>query len=204
MSEKIVERIYPKELLVDDPDVQMHLSRYALAAEVVAQVASTRRRRAIVFDLGCGVGYGSAHVVTRAPAFVYGVDNSAEAIEYARREHALPGVHFIVADVCSWAPPARADVAVLFELLEHLVDPDALVARLPGVGVRTLIASVPLRDPPEHNPFHRHAFSVDALEKLVRPHFPEVRTHLQQLGEAPCLSSDREATAFHALVVASR
>lgn len=86
-------------------------------------------------DLGCGTGYGSAHV-TRAGASFDGADTSVAAIDFARRRYGRSGVRFFVADLMEPLPAAIAprsyDVVFSSEVLEHVVDPFTFVEVMAG------------------------------------------------------------------------
>ncbi len=81
-------------------------------------------------DLGCGTGYGAAHV-TAAGASYDGADTSVAAVEFAMEKYAGPGVRFFVADLMeplpAELPPRSYDVVFSSEVLEHVVDPFAFV-----------------------------------------------------------------------------
>lgn len=81
-------------------------------------------------DLGCGTGYGSA-LVTAAGGTYDGADGSPAAIEHAQARYAGPGVRFFVADLMEPLPDeieaGSYDVVFSSEVLEHVVDPFALV-----------------------------------------------------------------------------
>lgn len=106
-----------------------HEGVYEWAAEHLVEEGST------FLDFGCGTGYGSA-LVTRAGATFDGVDGSSAAIDYAEATFARSGVRFFVADLLAPLPPpiraASYDVVFSSEVLEHVVDPFALVRSMAG------------------------------------------------------------------------
>lgn len=80
---------------------------------------------------------------------VRGTDVSAEVIEEARARASARGLHipFAVRAVEELEPGADAEeLVVCCEVIEHLPEPDAAVARLAGLADPWLVASVP-REP---------------------------------------------------------
>lgn len=140
--------------------IATHVKRYEWAKEF----AKGRR----VLDVGCGVGYGTAMLAETAVEAV-GFDCDHDSIQYAQEHYQAEGLGFAIgnAEECVF-PPKRFDVAICFELLEHLDDPDACLAAvwtmLEDGGL--LIASTPNRDKPEGD-FHRHAWQSLAFADLI-------------------------------------
>ena len=76
-----------------------------------------------VIDVGCGHGYGSDFLSNMATS-VLGIDSDLEAIEYAQLHYSRPNLSFKLADVESDQINGSFDVAVSFEVLEHLHHPE--------------------------------------------------------------------------------
>ena len=148
-----------------------HRARYWLAR----RFASGKN----VLDAACGTGYGSALLAETARSVV-GVDVARDALDYARQHYRAPNLRFAQADCLALPFPAgRFDLAVAFEIIEHLDDAGAFLAELRRVledsGV--LVLSTPNRlyytdDRGEINPFHRKEFSYPEFDEALRPHFP--------------------------------
>lgn len=124
-----------------------------------------------VYDLGCGIGYGSA-LLADVPDVtqVYAIDRSHESLAYGQQHYARPNLQFIEADL---SRPGRfvhrGDWAVAFELIEHLVDPAPLLRDLP---VEHLYLSVPNEEAVPYSPalaphHHRHYTRVDLATLLA-------------------------------------
>src|SRR5215467_642077 len=102
LAEFTGERVIPGQV---DPDLMNeHLARYAFAARLA------RGKR--VLDAGCGAGYGSGELAKTALS-VLGVDQSADAVIFARENYRLPNLHFLPASVTALPHPnASFDLVV--------------------------------------------------------------------------------------------
>jgi len=94
-----------------------------MLAEMLRGVAGP----AVIVDLGCGDGSALAVAAERNPAHRFvGIDWSGDALRQAR----TLGLTVVRAGVAADLPVAdgTADVVIMSELIEHLVDPDGAVA----------------------------------------------------------------------------
>ena len=97
------------------------------AVDLVARVELQAPRR--VVDLGCGPGNSTAVLRQRWPeAAIAGLDNSAELLEAARREH--PGIAFETGDIADWLPAEPYDLVFSNAALQWVGSHDALIPRL--------------------------------------------------------------------------
>lgn len=183
MVEFTGERVIPGQVEVDLWNE--HLARYAFAA----RYASGCR----VLDAGSGAGYGTAELA-RTAAGTIGVDVSADAVAYAREHYAAPNVHFLQAS-CAALPIAQAafDLAVVFEVIEHIDNWRSLLAELRRVlaPAGRLIISTPnkayyaeSRRVSGPNPYHVHEFDFEEFSDELRRLFPHVAFFLQNHVEA--------------------
>ena len=154
-----------------------HLHRYAYASRIA------RGKR--VLDIGCGEGYGSAILAAHA-AFVIGVDLDAATVAHAHRKYSNANLDFLLASASELPFSLRFDLAVCFEVLEHLEDQIGMVAEIRRVltpeGV--LIISTPDKrtytdEMGFENPFHVHELYLEELEELLRGQFSQI----QMLGQ---------------------
>lgn len=152
-----------------------HVHRYAFASEFV-------RTGDVVVDAACGLGYGS-HLLASLTAAgrIVGADLSEYAVDYARENFGKDGsrVEFHLSDACqlSFLEDSSVDIFVSFETLEHVPEPDALLAEAARVlkpGGRLLV-SVPNnwadetgKDP---SPWHLHVYDWPRLHEQLRQHF---------------------------------
>lgn len=170
-----VER-FPLSILAEERDLHMdmlresgsrsdaHVFRYDLASHYI-------RPGDIVLDAACGLGYGSylLSLLTKAKS-VTGIDGSGYGIEYATQNYAVTDrIQFVegyLPSCLNAIPDQSVDCIVSFETLEHVEQPELLLAEFYRVltpGGR-IICSVPNdwsdesgEDP---NPFHLHVYDA--------------------------------------------
>jgi SAM-dependent methyltransferase len=172
------ERVIPGEVDIDL--LNEHMARYAFAARLA------RGKRAL--DAGCGAGYGSAELA-RAAQSVVGIDNAADAIEFASANYRAPNLTFEQAS-CDALPYADGsfDLIVAFEVIEHLPDWRRFLqeARRTLAPNGQFIVSTPnklyygeSRGAEGENPFHVHEFEFAEFHDELRNVFPHVSLFLE-------------------------
>jgi SAM-dependent methyltransferase len=152
-----------------------HLSRYAWA------LAACADRR--VVELGSGSGLGAA-VLASSGLSVVGVEIDAEAVAAATR--AYPTVTFRIGDITEGSALPPGDIAVCFEVLEHVADPDAALAAALDRYARLLVSFPnPIFHGSHLNPHHRVDWPLAELTRRLRRHGArEIRTHHQNRRDA--------------------
>jgi 2-polyprenyl-3-methyl-5-hydroxy-6-metoxy-1,4-benzoquinol methylase len=170
------ERVVPGKVEADL--FNEHMARYLFARELVSDKC--------VLDLGCGSGYGTAELSKRA-ALVTGVDQSAEAVSYAHQQYSSVNQVFTVGD-CTALPfhEHSFDVAVCFEVVEHLSNQEALLREAVRVlkPKGFLIISTPNRvfyteERKEVNRYHTREFDLEEFSGFLHETFPIVRMFFQ-------------------------
>ena len=165
-----------------------------------------------VLDLGCAFGFSTKMLARRGYETV-GVDNSARYITWAKRRH--PAGTYLLSSADALPLPDEAfDAVLLLDVLEHVVDEQAVIAEIrrvlrPG---GTLVLSVPHRgllywfdslnlyaalvQATRHGLFpqeiaqtgvHRH-YSLTRLRELLGPAFRIQRVNRTGLGLAELLN----------------
>jgi len=137
-----------------------HVARYEWAAAELPPGSN-------VIDLACGIGYGTKLLADQGHN-VLGLDNSDEAIEFARAHYAADGARFagFNADREDVGLPA-AEAVVCFETIEHLRDPRPALRAMRAVPL--LLVSVPNEDgfPFTGQPFHFRHYTRAQFEGLL-------------------------------------
>jgi SAM-dependent methyltransferase len=152
--------------------------RHLVAYERAETIAPGLR----VIDVGCGEGYGPA-MLARVADEVLGVDIAPEVVEHAAATYQARDLSFRVMDVGSLrVDDASFDLAVSFQVVEHLVDVSGYfdelsrVLRPGGIAMITTpnrLTISPGRDDPI-NPFHLREYTPDELSRELSAHFDEV------------------------------
>ena len=162
--------------LPDVPDDNYWFRRHLADYQWIGARVHGRR----VVDLACGEGYGSA-VLARTAASVVGVDANPEAFEHARLKYTRPGLGFERDMIETWS--GEADCVVFLQTIEHVQDPDAVLARLGAlVGPRgvvyvstpNVLTLAPAGEPRSGNPWHVREYRPDEYRALCARHFGAV------------------------------
>ncbi len=157
-------------------EVSIVFARHTLTYEYALQFVEGKT----VLDAGCGTGYGSHMLASRARR-VTGIDLSAEAIDYSRSHFTAPNLDFIQMDVTQLGFRRAFDVAVSFQVIEHLQDPGAFLSTLKQAvvpGGKIVLATpnvLPSQTGDPVNPFHCSEMSYDELSTLLKRHFSSFR-----------------------------
>lgn len=171
-----------EERLGNDPRSELwgeHRARYRFA---IGQGVGGRR----VLDVACGAGFG-VQMLLQAGACAVGMDLDSAALAESRR--LLPRALLARADATRLPlPDASVDLVVSCETLEHVPDPEGLVADFARVLVPAgrLVLSTPNLSfgPPslhEGNPFHLKEFTPAELRDLLLRHFGQVTLYGQRV-----------------------
>jgi 2-polyprenyl-3-methyl-5-hydroxy-6-metoxy-1,4-benzoquinol methylase len=170
--------------LPDVPAENYWYQRHLVVYEwVAARVAGMR-----VLDMACGEGYGSsllASGVGGSPgaASVVGVDGNPEAHEHARLRYLASNLTFERGLVESWGEPRTVDAVVFLQTIEHVQDPDAVLAHFRSLLAPggTLYISTPnlltLASPgaeKSDNPWHIKEYRAQEFRELCQRTFGSV------------------------------
>jgi 2-polyprenyl-3-methyl-5-hydroxy-6-metoxy-1,4-benzoquinol methylase len=164
-----------------------------------------------VLDAGCGIGYGSQYLAANGAKFVLALDISEEALREARQKFAHQNLIFEQMDVERIGDNPKLngqfDIIVNFENLEHLHNPQRLVAGAESIlqsGV--LITSTPNgaiskvdESGNPSNKFHVKEFTAQELADILRAKFATVTLYGQWLTPAGKLRKLRARELFDQL-----
>jgi SAM-dependent methyltransferase len=166
-----------------------HRGRYLWAARLAKGLD--------VLDAGCGTGYGTEILAGAEAGRVVGMDISETAISQARSSSSHPASEFSLGSLHSLPfEDSSFDLAVCFEVIEHVEDQELAIAELRRVlrpnGV--LAISSPNRDVyPPGNPYHTHEFVPEELERALAEEFANVRLFRQSPWLAAAILDDEQA-----------
>lgn len=167
----IDERVIPGK--TDPVNLMKHIARYNMALAVCQGKK--------VLDLACGTGYGS-YILSLVSKYVFGVDISYESIESAKFNFRRDNLLYIWDDINNLNADNKmnTDVIVSFETIEHIEDLSKLEAvydnLLSDKGM--VIYSVPLNEPENLNPYHKHRFTVERGINLF-PSYKLIDSYIQ-------------------------
>lgn len=118
---------------------------YLMAAAIMAMLAPEGHSR--VHDIGCGSGWKLVNMLGGYETIGWDVPQTVRWLrqKYPDREWREPG------DTRYLRP---ADLVICADVIEHVVDPDALLAFIKSLGARHAIISTPDRD--LYEPGHRN------------------------------------------------
>jgi SAM-dependent methyltransferase len=162
--------------LPDVPEENYWFRRHLAVYEWIGARVHGRR----VVDLACGEGYGSA-VLARTAASVVGVDANPEAFAHAAAKYTGDGVGFERDLVERWQ--GDVDCVVFLQTIEHIPDPDAMLAHIrrliePGgvayVSTPNVLTLAPKGAERSGNPWHVREYRPDEYRALCERHFARV------------------------------
>lgn len=171
-----------------------YLGRYEFATRFLGPQAT-------VLDVGCGCGYGSAHLADAPGRRVLGLDRSAEGVGYARKHYGSGRLCFMAADATTLPVKAQSlDGVIAMEMIEHIQDDKAVLSEVKRVlkpgGI--FVISTPNRlltgsqDKPA-NPYHVREYTPDEFRTFLRQAFGDVSLYGQAL--TPSFRAGQENTA---------
>jgi ubiquinone/menaquinone biosynthesis C-methylase UbiE len=158
-----------------------HISRYRFAAQFVAGKR--------VLDAASGTGYGTELLKQAGANEVIGVDYARDAVAYSLSEHCGGHPDYVLGDAVRLPLADRSfDVVVSFETLEHVPEPDHMLAELRRVLKEDGLSVISTPNKGvylEGNPFHTHELTYEEFLQSLNASFK----HVQMLSQENWLAS---------------
>lgn len=160
--------------LPDVPEENYWFRRHLVVYEWIAQRVRGRR----VVDLACGEGYGSA-VLAETASSVVGVDANPEAFEHAKAKYRRPRFERTMIEL--WE--GDVDDVVFLQTIEHLQDPDAMLAHVKEliapdgvayISTPNVLTLAPKGQERSGNPWHVREYRPREFRELCERHFRRV------------------------------
>lgn len=154
----------PVDGVTPDGLVACHTAGYL---EIASRLPTGR-----VLDIGCGVGFGTAHLAGEGRDVV-GVDYALDAAQLAHGR----GLHVACMDGARLGFRERSFAAVCSsQIIEHFHDPERHVAEIARVLAEdgTAFILTPNASADLENPFHVYLFDRAGLQELLSRYFDDV------------------------------
>lgn len=152
-----------------------HISRYIFAGQFI--------KNKIVLDIACGSGYGGYYLLNNGAKEVIGVDNSGDAVSYARYKYHKKNLFFLKGDAENLAfPNNKFDVIVSMETIEHLRNPQKFIKEIKRVlkqGGLLIISTPNALVYPKGNTFHIKEFTPEKYKIMLKKYFKNLKMFFQ-------------------------
>ena len=166
--------IYDRERPSFEPSNNVTVKRCFYAYEFAEKYAAGKK----IADIGCGTGYGTAHLAKHA-AYALGVDYSGATLEQSRKEYEnIKNLEFLECKV----PPITIedesfDVVTAFQFIEHISNPVDFIKevyRILKPGGFFLCTTVNGEMSLARNPFHVFEYTFETMEADFKKVFSKV------------------------------
>ena len=158
--------------------VSEHLGRYLWGAQLASGLK--------VLDAGCGTGYGLRILEAAGASRVVGVDLSTEAVAQASELSESKRIEVLQGDLAELPfSDGEFDLVVCFEVIEHVVEREAILdelMRVLGADGILCISTPNRRVYPPGNPHHVHEYEPEEFEQALAKRFAHVLLHRQPHG----------------------
>ncbi len=138
-----------------------------------------------LIEFGCGSGYGANYLAGKGVDNIIAYDAEKRATDFAILTYKLPNIQFICKKIEDIDDNYKYDVALNFEVIEHLKDPDIFLKlvkkKLKRNGI--FVISTPNRvfssydgDKPT-NPYHVKEYMLNEFKLLLQKYFKTVKVY---------------------------
>ena len=140
--------------------LQEHLKRYG---------AMRRFCYGKVLDFACGCGYGTFMLAGNPDVkSVTGIDNSSEAVDWAKEHFAHPKISYLEKDAREVS--GKFDTLVCLETVEHIKDKSIIPAIVKRCSIDNVIVSFPDKKTTHYNPHHFYDFVRQDIVDMFPEH----------------------------------
>lgn len=183
-SEFITKEWYSDREAAHHLEEDMHSERLLASVELIKEAIILGGTQ--VVDLGCGDG-GLLSLLKEQNITAWGYDLTPNNINHATTVRKVDARY---TDFKNDSEIVYADIAVLTEVLEHLVDPHS---HLRGIPSKFLIASSPYNENHKrHYEFHLWAWDEDGYRALIEQAGYKILKHLKVSGWSQIILAIRE------------
>lgn len=159
-----LERIVPEDLpWYGKKTLLEHIMRYNFAKLFV--------KGKIVAELGCGSGYGTYQLAQAGSQKIYAIDNSRQAISFAKKHYHHPLIEYRVADAKNTKLPQESmDLVIAFETIEHIKNSQQFLNEVIHILKKggIFILSTPNKETSlANNPYHFKEYSLADLKNAL-------------------------------------
>jgi len=152
---------------------QEHIARYTFVGQLVHGKS--------VIDVGCGVGYGSRRLAELGASSIYAFDLSEGAIQHAGRHYNHANIRYKVGNAEQFRTDEKFDLAVCFELIEHVRYPRKVLENIKNSlrpeGI--LVMSTPRALNHKRTHFHEHEFGLEEYASVIQEYFPNLEMFVE-------------------------
>jgi 2-polyprenyl-3-methyl-5-hydroxy-6-metoxy-1,4-benzoquinol methylase len=152
-----------------------HFSIYNFAKEFI--------QNKVVFDAGCGTGYGTFYLVTHGANIAYGIDIAEDAIRFAKKTYRNPNLKFTQMSCENMNLKKQSfDVVFSSNVIEHLENYHAFLRSIKDVLKEDgtfILATPPLytAELNDANPFHCTNMTVAEWIDILSIYFNNIETY---------------------------
>jgi len=172
LSAKLSAERTPTDVAAENPIKERQMAAYYRSLEYVTGLR--------ILEVGCGEGIGASLLATKA-ASVVALDYSKNALGVAYEQYGADNIEFTLMKVPPIDFPEMSfDAVICFQIIEHLENPEGLVAEIKRIlreNGFAIFATVNKAETLSDNPYHINEFEAGDFQNLLKAHFAEVEMY---------------------------
>jgi 2-polyprenyl-3-methyl-5-hydroxy-6-metoxy-1,4-benzoquinol methylase len=174
MDHKLLDDTGERILPTKEGETSLVYARHRFAYQYVSQFVAGKE----VVDIGCGTGYGCS-LLSEKSERILGIDYDASAVDYCQKNYGKSNIEFRNINACSLKLNEQFDVAISFQVIEHIADLSEFIQRIKNV-VRpngTIFISTPnvRKTEKTDNPFHCNEMDYGRFNSLLSQNFDQFK-----------------------------